>query len=207
MSSLSGLSPHLQLRRDTLALLHRGYGSSTLLSHLIGRWVWVMLLRRPSLAVLQHIYRWLEVARGPHFEIWPSVRRELCTLLDLQPLLSAQIGQPMFHRVIASDASEFAAGVVASVLTPAMNHQLWPLCSSRHAAALQTQLGSDAAVRAIADAERTGQRTAVEIASARMCLASFEEYYATVGAAPWSTLISRGDPLSWSGHDTAQWLQ
>ena len=47
----------IRLRQDTLALLSRGESSSTLLSHIIGRWTWPMMLRRPLLSVLQHVYR------------------------------------------------------------------------------------------------------------------------------------------------------
>ena len=179
----------LSLRRDTLSLLHYGFASSVVLEHIVGRWTWVMMLRRPSLAVLQQCYRYCRVAWGRHFKLWPSVRRELHMLLDLQPLLTAQLHQPMFHRVIASDASEIAAGVVATPLDSDLSARIWPLCSSRHIAALQTQFNSEKARTAL---EATCDRySEAEAAAARSTLASFDNFYITVSSARWSTLISK----------------
>ena len=56
--------------------------------------------------------RYCRVAQRRQFTLWPSVRRELSMLLSLLPLLEAHLHAPFFHRAIASDASELAAGVV-----------------------------------------------------------------------------------------------
>ena len=75
------------------------------------------------------------------------------SLLSLLPLLEARLDAPFFHRAVASDASELAAGVVSTPLTAHLSGQLWPLCSSRHHAVCQAKLNAqrsrsdDAAIR------------------------------------------------------------
>lgn len=82
------------------------------------------MLRRSALAVLQHAYRYCRVAQLRHFTLWPSVRRELLMLLSLLPLMEARLDAPFFHRAIASDASELAAGVVTTALSSQLRDQL-----------------------------------------------------------------------------------
>ena len=45
----------LSLIRSTLSALRSYEMTGRQLAHLIGRWTWVMMLRRPTLAVLQHV--------------------------------------------------------------------------------------------------------------------------------------------------------
>ena len=180
---------HRSLFRATVSLLDRGFASSTQVAHVVGRWTWLMMLRRPSLAVLQHVYRWVRVARGPRFALWPSVRAELVALLGLQPLLSAHLREPLFHRIIASDASELAAGVVSTPLTAALHSRIWPLCSTRHCAALQTQLNGAVGRRALAGGVDPAQPPS-DVAAMHSCMDHFQQFYDAVGAAPWRTLVS-----------------
>lgn len=98
------------LARTTLHLLARGFATGLQLSHVLGRWTWCMLLRRPSLAVLQHCYRFIEVSGRRRFTIWPSVRRELWSLLGLLVLLHSRLDVHLYPHLLASDASETAAG-------------------------------------------------------------------------------------------------
>ena len=177
----------LSLLRATLSLLRRPTVSGTLLSHLVGRWTWVMMLRRPTLAVLQHVYRYCNVARGRPFTLWPSVRRELVHLLHLLPLLEAQLDEPFFHRALASDASSLAAGVVSTALTPELHTTLWPLCSTRHHALQQARLNNEA-VRALL-AEPSPLDTAATAAD-RHSMGCFDSAYESVAAAPWRTIVS-----------------
>ena len=174
------------LVRSTLAVLRQSTVTGSTLSHIIGRWTWVMMLRRASLAVLQHCYRYCRLAQRRHFTLWPSVRRELCMLLSLLPLLSAHLHAPFFHRAIASDASELAAGVVSTPLTPELHSQLWPLCSSRHHAVQQAQCNAQ---RSRGEVLTVGGDAAEQLSS------TFDSFYSTVGAVPWRTLISK----PWSG--------
>jgi hypothetical protein len=172
----------LDLARTTLALLERGVVSGLGLSHVIGRWTWCMLLRRPSLAVLQHCYRYIEVAGRRRFTLWPSVRRELWMLLGLLPLLHARFDVPIFRHVIASDASELGGGVVCTTLTPKLDQRIWPICSSRAHAYMQTMCNAmDMKGQSLVD-----HPLLVQASSA------YSEFYGHVLASRWSTIISSG---------------
>lgn len=122
----------LKLARSTLSILRARHVTGKQLSQLIGSWTWCMLLRRSSLCVLQHTYRYIAVAGDQTFFLWPSVRRELECMLGLLPLLSTNMSSKFFRLAYASDASEFAGGVVAAPLTPPLLNALYPLSSSPH---------------------------------------------------------------------------
>jgi hypothetical protein len=109
-----GLSvPKLEvLRASTLRLLDIGECTGRDLSHIVGRWTWAMLVRRPAMAIFSAVYRFIECAHDSRFTIWPSVRRELWAVAHIAPLLFASIRCEWSPVVIASDASEQAAGVV-----------------------------------------------------------------------------------------------
>ena len=122
----------LKLARSTLFLLSSAFVTGTQLARLVGSWTWCMLLRRSSLCVLQHTYRFIAVAQELRsFTLWLSVRRELECLLCLLPLLHTKMSASFFPLAYASDASEFAGGVVAAPLTPAFQAALYPLSSTR----------------------------------------------------------------------------
>jgi len=177
----------LSLVRATLAVLRAPTVTGSRLSHVIGRWTWVMMLRRSTLAILQQAYRYCRVAQHRRFTLWPSVRRELCMLLGVLPLLHASLDAPFFHRAIASDASELAGGVVSTALTPALQTRLWPLSSNRHLAVRQAQCNAVGARSSGADA----RARAIELLGIPASeVASFDAFYATVGAVPWRTIVS-----------------
>jgi hypothetical protein len=171
------------LARSTLAAIRADEMTGRQLAHIVGRWTWVMMLRRPSLAVLQHVYRFCRLAQGRRFRVWPSVRRELGMLLSLLPLLTADLRSPFFHRAFASDASELAGGVVSAVLTGHFAGQLWPLCSTRHHATHQALLNAGHA------------RSLSSVAAAEWdvpcSVTSFDSFYHAVGEAEWRTIISK----------------
>jgi hypothetical protein len=184
------MDSHRSLTLATVSVLRAGVASSTHMAHLVGRWTWLMMLRRPSLAVLQHVYRWIRVARGSSFALWPSVRKELHMLLGLQPLLCAHLRDSTFHRVIASDASELAAGVVSTPLTSKLRELMWPFCSSRHLAVVQTQLNGELGQRALAG--EVGPSTSpAEMRALHSCMDHFSHFYSTVSSSRWSTIVSK----------------
>lgn len=172
----------LELARVTLAVLERGQVSGLGLAHVIGRWTWSMLLRRPSLAVLQHVYRYVEVAGRRRFTLWPSVRRELWMLLGLLPLLHARFDVPTFRHLIATDASELGGGVVCTAITPQLNQRVWPICSSRAHAYMQTICNALALNGHLSDLPPL----LVQPSSA------YTAFYTDVLASRWSTIISSG---------------
>ncbi|KAL0630595.1 hypothetical protein Q9L58_010558 [Maublancomyces gigas] len=115
-----GLSvPKLQaLRMSTLRILAVGEATGRELSHLVGRWTWAMLVRRPAMSIFSAVYRFIECAHDSSYTIWPSVRRELLAATGIAPLLYASIRCDWSPIVIASDASELAAGVVYTQVQP-----------------------------------------------------------------------------------------
>jgi hypothetical protein len=183
----------LSLVQTTLAALHADTVTGSQLSHVVGRWTWVMMLRRASLAVLQHVYRYCRVAQRRQFTLWACVRRELSTLLGLLPLLHARLDAPIFHRIIASDASEFAAGVVSTPVTPSLHSRLYPLCSNRHHAVLQARC----------NAHRHGAREEPLSEDLAAVESSFDAFYNDIQSAPWRTLISK----KWAGEEHINTLE
>jgi hypothetical protein len=182
------------LVKSTLAVLRVPTVSGTLLSHIIGRWTWVMMLRRPTLCLLQHVYRYCTVAAGRPFTLWPSVRRELCSLLTMLPLLSVRLDAPFFHRAVASDASQLASGVVSTPLTPQLHSQLWPLCSTRHHASLQAVVNAEHKRLAPSTTPPTSTPP-LELSVPSSPTTMYDDFYTTVSSQPWRTLISK----PWSG--------
>ena len=172
----------LDLARVTLTALARGQLTGLGLAHLIGRWTWCMLLRRPSLSVLQHCYRYIEVADRRRFTMWPSVRRELWMLLGLLPLLHARLDVPTFKHAVATDASELGAGVVCSRVTPEWNRHIWQLCSSRAHATMQTLINA-----AVDREESIDEQSSPALHRAAQHYCAF---YSAVTAARWSTIVS-----------------
>ena len=115
-----------RLRQDTLSLLRCGTATGDDVSRLVGRWTWCMLVRRPSLSIFSAVYRFIMITRHRQHVLWPSVKRELHTAAMLAPLLYASIKVPFMPKFIASDASEFAQGVVAA----SINHSTCVAISS-----------------------------------------------------------------------------
>jgi hypothetical protein len=111
--------PKLQrLIGDTLDLLDRGLCSGLEMAQVVGRWTWCVLPCRPAFAVFSAVYRYIQCAGRRVFTIWPSVARELVTIVGLAPLLFTPLDAPWFDRVVATDASEAGLGVVATKTPP-----------------------------------------------------------------------------------------
>ena len=179
------IESRVELVRATLSVLRDGIVTGIGLAHIIGRWTWCMLLRRSSLAILQHVYRFVTVANRRRFDIWPTVRRELWMLIGILPLLRFNFSSPMFHRIIASDASELAAGVVTTPLTDHMQKRMWPICSNRYHASVQAVLNSHSASTLSPD------DTSVEHGVIRDMYDSYHAYYTDIVTSRWTTIISK----------------
>ena len=108
--------PKLQkLRHQTLALLDRGMCTGIELSQIIGKFTWAMLVRRPALSIFSAVYKFILVSKHRHYQLWPSVRRELHAATMLIPLLYTSIRGDFMPHVVSTDASEEAQGVVATM--------------------------------------------------------------------------------------------
>ena len=175
------------LIRSTLAILRAPTVTGIMLAHIIGRWTWILMLRRPCLAVLQHVYTYCRAAQRRPFHLWRTVRRELHMLLSLLPFLHCRLDATFFRSAIASDASELAGGVVISTLTPDLHSQLWPLCSSRHHAVMQAKLN--------AERKRDGDIAILQPDLSAASVLTFDEFYSTVKSTTWRTIVSK----AWCG--------
>jgi len=181
-----------QLLQHTLAVLQRGTCTGLAMAHLVGRWTWCMLLRRPSLSLMQRVYRFIELAGRRRFHLWPSVRRELWLMLGIAPLLCARLEAEVHHRVVASDASQLAAGVVSAPLTPALQRHMGMLASSRMHAVIQPLLAR------ITDSELGNDETAtdhmhtanVSSASVAAVCRAYRSFYSDVQSSRWSPVLS-----------------
>lgn len=185
----------LNLIHSTLALLRRGEVTGIGLAHIIGRWTWCMLLRRPSLATLQHSYRFIEVAKRRRLSLWPSVRSELWMLLGLLPLLHARLDVPVYPHVIASDASELGAGVVCTTMTPELKQHIWSRCSSRTASLLQIHLNAAHMKGTLDDMldELDGDESFNRFVSSdavREVASECADFYSAIASAPHRTIVS-----------------
>ena len=174
----------LALVQRTLGLLYAPTVTGRQLGQLIGSWVWCLMLRRPALALLFHSYRFIAVADRRQFTLWPAVRHELLCLLCLTPLLQTDIAASFHHHAYATDASELAAGVVATPLTAELVTALYPLSHSPQYNLLPLQ-------RWHADRRRGAQAPAMP--------AELLQHYATddgtallrsIGSHHWATLIA-----------------
>jgi hypothetical protein len=178
----------LSLLAATFAVLRDGHVTGRGLAHLVGRWTWALLVRRPALSVLQHVYRFANVARGRRFRLWPCVRRELTALVGLLPLLRCQLDAPLHSTLLATDASEFGAGVVSTPLTPTLLQRAWPMLSSRRRVHLQTLLHADSAANPLLSPEL--QLSDSHRAALQQTQCWYASFYSDVLTARWSTLVS-----------------
>jgi hypothetical protein len=116
----------------TIDLLRSARVSGTQLQRVIGLWTWQLMLARPALSVLHYSYRYMRILDQQQGILWPSVRSELVSLLSLLPLLQISLSDTWHPRLIATDASQYAAGVVSTSLSHSLFNLLWPLTASRH---------------------------------------------------------------------------
>ena len=117
---------HYKMILATVHLLWKEKVTGHAVSVVVGLWTWNLLLRRPALSALKCCYSFIERHRWSEAELWPSVRRELITLIGLAPLLHTSLRYEWYQSVVASDASTMAAGVVATAFVEGLVHQLWP---------------------------------------------------------------------------------
>jgi hypothetical protein len=187
-SIVPATSTIVNLLSSTRSALCSSQVSGRSLGRLLGSWAWVLLLRRPAFSVLQHSYRYADVAGTRPFTLWPSVRRELENLSSLLPLLRADWRAPLFRRIVATDASEAAAGVVAAWRTDALAAAVWPLCSARTHGPVQAILHANTFSNPLRSLD---QLLPAEAAAVSTLVAQFDSSYATVEESRWSVLISK----------------
>jgi hypothetical protein len=106
------------------------------LSVVVGGWTWQLLLRRPSLVALKHCYRFINRYMNEPHPLWPCVARELSVVMALAPLLRTDLKCQLASQMVATDSSSYAAGVVSTRSSSALERSVWPLSSSQHCSLL-----------------------------------------------------------------------
>lgn len=116
-----GLAPEklLSLLNQTWMLLEQGCCTGLQLASLVGKWTWSCLVNRPALSVFSSVYRFINVAKGRVFSLWPTVRKELRTVAGLAPLLFTSTAAAFFPEALACDASSIGLGVTSSFISQA----------------------------------------------------------------------------------------
>lgn len=109
-----------QLREDTYRLLQQGTATGRELAAIVGRWTWMMLVLRASLAIFNNVYRFVQSKQQQQsggrtvWKLWPSVITELWCVARISPLLIAHLSNHWYPETIAVDASLSGQGVVAA---------------------------------------------------------------------------------------------
>jgi len=84
--------------------------SSSKMHTIVGQWTWALLLNRPLLSLLDKVYVFIE-AGHPIRWVPRGVLDELQSLIDVHPMLVADLRRRPSSKVLATDASEFGQGV------------------------------------------------------------------------------------------------
>ena len=110
---------------DTDKMIHTRRASSRSLGSITGRWVWSCLIARPSLSVLQTVYAYIELDTPEVRTLSQESVAELQTLVNLSPLLSANLFAPLGDLIMATDASLTGAGVCVAEISPMDYRELY----------------------------------------------------------------------------------
>jgi len=97
------------VRVTRVFVLYRGW-NRTMLERILGSWAWLLLLRRPMFSILGAVYKALE-AKGETLTPTYKMRCELNLLVQLAPLIGADLRRPFNRLCIATDASLRGGGV------------------------------------------------------------------------------------------------
>ena len=78
--------------------------SATVLSKILGIWIWGAILRRALLVIPHSLFTMLDTCPDQVLPWWPSARRELAAMGFALPLMWADVGSPLATTVLSSDA-------------------------------------------------------------------------------------------------------
>ena len=100
-----------QLLRVTTKIIEDRSTTPHTLSQVVGSWVWFLLLNRPLLSILQHVYDFTsKEPEGDIVEMSGQALLELTHLTNLAPLLYIDMARASWSLVSASDASMHGLG-------------------------------------------------------------------------------------------------
>ena len=115
------------LLNATMYIITTRHSTGKLLASIIGSWTWCMLLRRFSLCIFRHVYRFISCAGDKDYILWPCVINELLSIISIVPLLRADMSCIFFDQIIATDASTTGAGMSATSINDTIFSSLFPL--------------------------------------------------------------------------------
>ena len=130
------------------------------LRSLVGVWLWAALLCRETLSIPHAIFRMLE-SDGPRARaMWPSVSSELSAMARAVPFLRTDLGRPVSHTILASDA-EGANGVDNGgfgIVATEVSAQMIQMILERGTTPQFAVATLDGEIRGLGDPERKHQR-------------------------------------------------
>ena len=113
-----GMDKTLRLILGTLWLSMQRILNRKHLQIMAGRWVFQLQFRRPGMAVMQDIWKFIGGKAKITHRLKQSVRRELFMLVCLSPLWHCFLGASVAEKIVATDASETGGAVgTAETLT------------------------------------------------------------------------------------------
>ena len=104
----------LPLIQGTLWLVSQPYLNRKHVQIMAGRWVFVLQFRRPAMAILQQVWKFISGYEKVTEKMRRAVRTELLQLVLLSPLLHCNLSAPVEEKVIATDASERGCAISAA---------------------------------------------------------------------------------------------
>ena len=115
------------LLNATMYVISSRHATGKLLASIVGSWTWCMLLRRFSLCIFRHVYRFISCAGDKDYMLWPCVIEELLSIMSIVPLLRADMSCVFFDKVLATDASTTGAGMSVTSINDHVFSSLFPL--------------------------------------------------------------------------------
>ena len=80
--------------------------------------IFILLVNRPALSCLHHVYDFINDSYHKRQRLWPSVAEEIKHICGLLPMIVSDMRRPWSPIVSAVDACESGMGVVGRVADP-----------------------------------------------------------------------------------------
>mmetsp|Transcript_3777 Transcript_3777/g.9853 ORF Transcript_3777/g.9853 Transcript_3777/m.9853 type:complete len:181 (+) Transcript_3777:3-545(+) len=109
---------------QTESVLRKGAATPKAMQRLLGRWVWLFLLRRPLLSVFRACYHLAALKTKRRVPLGEYVADELRGAVALLPLAKSTLNSPQAPLTMATDASLTGGGVMYAPATFAAGLEL-----------------------------------------------------------------------------------
>ena len=120
----------LALALLSVAVARFPYTTDTVHSSLIGSWISVMLLRRPTMCILNEVFRVIpaEALDTERPSLWRLPRKaadELLVASCVAPLMVSNLAVPFLDEIFATDASNAKGGITKATVPEEVAKALW----------------------------------------------------------------------------------